>query len=100
MAVNPVDEIKKFIDNVQTELKDLKVKSAKLKSGSKLNDSGRSVSVEEFNKLQQWYSDELKRKDKIIDELQEKNDVLLKSMIRQADNDIEMKKLSGKVDKK
>ena len=36
----------------------------------------------ELKKLKQWYAEELRRKDKIIDELREENTVLMKASLK------------------
>ena len=39
-------------------------------------------SKERFEKLKKWYSEEIERRDKIIDELQKENTLLLKSSLK------------------
>ena len=36
----------------------------------------------EKDKLKKWYSEELKRKDKVIEELREQNEILIKSALK------------------
>ena len=37
--------------------------------------------MKETKKLQKWYEEELKRRDKVIDELKEKNIILMKASL-------------------
>ena len=52
----------------------------------------KTVSIEEYIKLQEWYAEELKRRDKVIHDLREKNEVLLRTMIEQTDQNLKLKK--------
>jgi len=43
-----------------------------------------SVSVEELARLKKWYSDELKRRDAIIDDLKKTNMLLMQTALRRS----------------
>ena len=42
-------------------------------------------SKEELKKLKKWYDEELKRKDKLIDELKEQNTVLMRASLKSSE---------------
>ncbi|MBL7051176.1 hypothetical protein ISS04_03375 [Candidatus Woesearchaeota archaeon] len=46
----------------------------------------------EFEKLKEWYSKELRKRDKQIDELKEKNILLMKTSFKQSQRLEELKK--------
>jgi len=46
----------------------------------------RKVGIEKFNQLKSNYMQELKRRDELIDELEKKNELLLKSALKQSDS--------------
>lgn len=46
---------------------------------------GETVPKEEYDKLQEWYSEQLLRKDKEIERLSKENKLLLKSALKQAE---------------
>ena len=49
-----------------------------------------TVSKEEFDKLKKWYSEEIKKRDKIIDKLREENNVLLSTSLKQGSKSTEV----------
>ena len=44
----------------------------------------KTVSYEQYKKLKQWYAEQLKCKDNIIQKLREENEVVMKTALRQA----------------
>jgi hypothetical protein len=59
---------------------------------SKEDDPKDCVSKEEFEKLKRWYSEEVKRKDKIIEDLQKENILLVKSSLKISERLADMQK--------
>jgi hypothetical protein len=49
-----------------------------------------TISVEEYEKLNKWYAEEITRRDKIIDDLRKQNDVLLRTSLRQGSKSVEV----------
>jgi len=45
---------------------------------------------DELKKLKQWYSEELKRKDRMIDELREQNSILMKASLKSSEKIAEL----------
>jgi len=41
--------------------------------------------MSELKKLKKWYADELKRRDKIIEELKQQNNILIKASLKSSD---------------
>lgn len=58
------------------------------------------VPIKEFERLKNYFHEEIKRKDSIIKELKERNEILLKSTIRQAEKTIELNMYARNIEKK
>jgi hypothetical protein len=52
----------------------------------------KTVSIEEYQKLKKWYSDELLRKDKEITQLKLEKEILIKSAFNKAEREIDFQK--------
>ena len=52
--------------------------------------SEETISKKEFDKLKKWYSEEIKKRDKIIDKLREQNSVLLSTSLKQGGKNAEV----------
>jgi len=53
--------------------------------------SGRTVPIEEHHKLKGWYAEMLRRKDTEIDELKQTNKILMKTALRRAAENDDLK---------
>lgn len=60
-------------------------------------DMAKSVSNEEYNKLKEWYSEQVKAKDKIIGELEKEKEILISTAIKQSQKTKEWQEIADKL---
>ena len=56
--------------------------------------------LEELNRLKRWYAEELRRKDRIIDELKQSNDLLMKTALKRSAEQQKLKMLIDELNRK
>ena len=60
----------------------------------------KSISYEQHRKLKKWYEEQLKSKDKVIEELAKERDALMKTALRQAHRTKEWQRVAEELDNK
>ncbi|MFH1510316.1 MAG: hypothetical protein ABIF10_01390 [Candidatus Woesearchaeota archaeon] len=59
----------------------------------------KSISYEQYNKLKDWYAEQIKAKDKIIEQLEKEKQVLIGTAIKQSAKTKEWQEIADKLSK-